>query len=63
MFQPPTFARNLLAGGAALGVGGLILWRILPIPESFPPFLVTALLAMGYGGYEIRQEQARRKKP
>ena len=28
---------------------GLILWFTLPIPAMFPPYLVTALLALVYG--------------
>jgi len=35
--------------GGLLAVIGLILWFTLPIPLMFPPYLVTALLALGYG--------------
>ena len=35
--------------GAALAILGLILWYTLPIPSMFPPYLVTAALALGYG--------------
>ncbi len=52
MFEPRQFARALLFGGAVLLVFGLILWRALPIAESVPPYLVTALLALAGGAYE-----------
>jgi uncharacterized membrane protein len=42
-------ARLFLMGGALLAVIGLILWFALPIPAMFPPYLATALLALGYG--------------
>jgi hypothetical protein len=44
-------ARLFLIGGALLAVLGLALWFVLPIPSMFPPFLVTAALALGYGVY------------
>jgi hypothetical protein len=62
MFEPPYFARALVAGGAALLVFGLILWYALPIAAGFPPYLVTALLALGYGGYEARTLRGRHKR-
>jgi len=55
-----SFAEYLLAGGVVLGIVGLILWRVLPIPARVPPFLLTSLLAMGYGGYETWR---RRRSP
>jgi small basic protein len=36
-------------GGGLLAVIGLILWFALRIPSMFPPYLATALLALGYG--------------
>jgi len=42
-------SRVFLMTGAALAVIGLILWYTLPIPSMFPPYLVTAALALGYG--------------
>ena len=42
-------ARLFLLGGGLLAVVGLILWFALPIPSMFPPYLVTALFALGYG--------------
>jgi hypothetical protein len=62
MFEPPSFARALLAGGAALLVFGLILWRALPIAAGLPPYAVTAFLAIGYGLYEARGLRARHKQ-
>jgi len=44
-------ARLFLIGGALLAAAGLILWFTLPISPMFPPFLVTALLALGYGAF------------
>jgi len=42
-------ARLFLITGAVLAIVGMILWFTLPIPAMFPPYLVTALLALGYG--------------
>ena len=42
-------ARWFLMSGGLLAVIGLALWFTLPIPLAFPPYLVTALLALGYG--------------
>ena len=42
-------ARLFLMGGGLLAVIGLILWFALRIPSMFPPYLATALLALGYG--------------
>jgi len=44
-------ARLFLMGGGLLVVVGLILWFVLPIPSMFPPYLATALLALGCGGF------------
>jgi hypothetical protein len=49
-------ARLFLIGGGVLAAVGLILWYALPIPSMFPPYLVTALLAVGYGVY-LRRER------
>ena len=43
--------RLFLLTGGLLAVFGLILWFTLPIPLLLPPYLVTALLALGYGVY------------
>jgi uncharacterized membrane protein len=42
-------ARVFLVAGGLLAAIGLILWLALPIPSIFPPYLVTALFALGYG--------------
>jgi hypothetical protein len=44
-------ARLFMTTGVSLAVIGLILWFVLRIPAMFPPYLVTALLALGFGGY------------
>ena len=62
MFEPPHFARALVAGGAVLLIFGLILWHALPIASSFPPYAVTALLAIGYGLYEAGVLRPRHKR-
>ena len=50
-----TFAHCLIMGGSVLGVIGLILFWALPIPQGFPPFLVTALLAIGCGAFDLHR--------
>jgi 4-hydroxybenzoate polyprenyltransferase len=62
MFEPPYFERALLAGGAVLLVLGLVLWHALPIASGFPPYIVTSLLAIGYGWYEAWTLRARHKR-
>jgi hypothetical protein len=52
MLKRPSFAQALVLGGSALVVLGLILWRTLPVALAYPPYLLTALLAIGYGAYE-----------
>ena len=42
-------ARLFLISGIVLAVAGLILEFTLPIPSLFPPYLLTALLALGCG--------------
>jgi hypothetical protein len=42
-------ARLFLMGGGLLALIGLILWFTLGIPSMFPPYLATAVLALGYG--------------
>jgi len=49
MLERLSMARLFLMGGGLLAVIGLILWFALPIPSMFPPYLVTALLALAYG--------------
>jgi hypothetical protein len=47
----PFIVRLFLTSGVLLAVIGLILWFTLPIPLRFPPYLGTALLALGYGAF------------
>jgi uncharacterized membrane protein len=49
MSQRLFIARLFLTVGGLLVVGGLILWFALPIRPMFPPYLVTGVLALGYG--------------
>jgi hypothetical protein len=59
-----SMTRLFLASGALLAVVGLVLWFVLPIPSMFPPYLATALLALGYGGYcRWRGHASRPEKP
>jgi len=44
-------ARLFLLTGGILAVASLALWLALPIRPMFPPYLGTALLALGYGAY------------
>jgi len=46
--------------GGLLLVIGLVLWFTLPIPSMFPPYLATALLALGYGAYCWQSDRFRR---
>jgi hypothetical protein len=41
--------RLFLVTGAVLAFIGLILWSTLPIRPMFPPYVVTAALALIYG--------------
>jgi hypothetical protein len=47
--------RLFLLGGSLLAVFGFVLWLVLPIKLTFPPFLPTALLAMAYGLICLKQ--------
>jgi len=51
MPERPFLTRLFLSTGGLLAVIGLILWFTLPIPSLFPPYLVTAVLTLGYGVY------------
>jgi hypothetical protein len=59
MFERSFMARWLLIGGAALAVIGLVLWLTLPIPMSFPPYLLTAILVLGYGAFCLKSNRPR----
>jgi hypothetical protein len=57
-------ARLFLIGGTLLAMAGFLLWFTLPIPAAFPPYLVTALLALIYGVYwKCRRQPPRPAKP
>jgi len=47
-------ARWFLAGGGALAIVSLVLWRMLPISMEFPPYLGTALLVLAYGATGLK---------
>jgi hypothetical protein len=60
MLERLSIARWFLLGGGVLAALGLILWIALPISAMFPPYLVTAVLALGYGEFCRRQERSAR---
>ena len=62
MIEHSFTARWLLGGGGALVVISLVLWFVLPIPMSFPPYLPTALLALGCGAACLKQSRPGDKK-
>jgi hypothetical protein len=55
-------AQRFFIGGGVLLVVGLILWLVLPIKLGYPPFLLTALLCLIYGGVCLRQSRRPRGK-
>ncbi len=55
-------ARWFLLGGAVLGVASLLLWALLPVHLSLPPYFFTPLLALGYGFYCWRRARRHRIK-
>ncbi len=52
-----SFAHCLLLGGALLAVLSLVLWKCLPIAMSWPPFGLTALLALVAGAVDLALER------
>jgi hypothetical protein len=50
-----TMAHWFLFGGGALVFLGLIFWAILPVRPTLPPYLVTGLLALGYGLFCLKR--------
>jgi hypothetical protein len=46
-----TLARSFLVAGAVLAVAGLVLWALLPVHLTLPPYFFTPLLSLGYGFY------------
>ncbi len=57
MFERSFLARWFLIGGSALAPISIVLWFALPIHMSFPPYLVTALLALGYGAVCLKSNR------
>lgn len=57
-----SIARCFLIAGAALAIVGLLLWALLPIHLTLPPYLFTPLLALGYGFYCWRSARTGRSE-
>jgi hypothetical protein len=59
--MPPglKIARFFLIAGGTLLVAGLLLWALLPIHFTLPPYLLTPLLALGYGAWCWRAYRTR----
>ena len=58
MSERLSIVRCFLLGGGLLAAIGLVLWITLPISSTFPPYLMTALLASGYGEYCRRRKSS-----
>lgn len=58
MPEHPFIARWSLIGGGVLVVISILLWALLPIPSMAPPYLFTAVLALGYGAFCWQQKRA-----
>jgi len=58
MPERPLLSRWFQLGGCALVVIGLVLWATLRISSMFPPYVVTALIAIGYGEFCRRRERS-----
>ncbi len=54
-----TFAPMLMLFGVVLGVVGLVLWKCLPIATAWPPFGLTALVAIACGMLDWLWERRR----
>jgi len=64
MFERSFLARWFLIGGGVLAIVSLVLWLALPIRMSLPPYLLTAVLAIAYGGVCLKSNRPRRgRKP
>ncbi len=57
-----SMAQGFLLSGAALAFLGLILWAALPVRMALPPYLVTALLTLGYGLVCLRESRPAGKR-
>jgi predicted membrane metal-binding protein len=56
-------ARFFLILGGALALAGLLLWALLPVHLSQPPYLFTPLLALAYGFHCWRRTRGGRIEP
>ena len=55
-------ARIFCFTGGGLFLLGLLLWAILPIHFSLPPYLCSPILAIGYGIYCWKRAQTRQPR-
>ena len=62
MLDRSFMARRFLVGGGMLAVTSFILWFGLPIRMSFPPYLLTAVLALAYGAFCLKSNRSRSRK-
>jgi hypothetical protein len=51
MHDDRIMARFFWLVGGVLALAGAALWWTVPIRPMFPPYLVTAVLALGYGAW------------
>lgn len=56
-------ARLFWIAGGVLVVLGAVLWFLIPIRPMFPPYLVTALAALGYSLWCRRHARAASDRP
>jgi len=56
-------ARLFWLVGGTLTLLGAVLWFTIPIRPMFPPYLVTALLSLGYGAWCRRQVDRAAERP
>ncbi len=63
MSEPQFLARFFWILGGSLAVLGAALWFAIPIRPMFPPYLATALLALGYGTFCWRRARAAANHP
>jgi hypothetical protein len=56
-------ARLFWIVGGVFVVLGVVLWFAVPIRPMFPPYLATALLALGYGAWCRRRARAAADRP
>jgi hypothetical protein len=59
-----SIARFFCLTGGALALVGLILWAVLPLRMTLPPYFFTPILAVGYGLWcwrRVRAESGRKE--